>query len=105
MLKRKANIFLLEWKNKLNHKPLIVSGARQVGKTTSIREFGKTYKSFIEINFIFNQEYKHIFNNNLDVNTIIKELSLLNPSFKFIEHDTLIFLFISDKVGHGSRQL
>ena len=91
MLKRKANIFLLEWKNKLNHKPLIVSGARQVGKTTSIREFGKTYKSFIEINFIFNQEYKHIFNNNLDVNTIIKELSLLNPSFKFIEHDTLIF--------------
>lgn len=91
MLKRKIDFFLLNWKNKENHKPLIISGARQVGKTTSIREFGKTYNSFIEINFIFNPEYRDIFNNGFDVNSIIKEISLLNPKFKFIEHNTLIF--------------
>lgn len=91
MLKRKIDFFLLNWKNKENHKPLIISGARQVGKTTSIREFGKSYKSFIEINFIFNPEYRDIFNNSFNVNSIIKEISLLNPKFKFIEHNTLIF--------------
>lgn len=78
MLKRKINDFLLNWKNKEHHKPLIISGARQVGKTTSIREFGKTYKSFIEINFIFNPEYKDVFNMSFDIDTIIKEISLLS---------------------------
>lgn len=92
MLKRKINDFLLNWKNKEYHKPLIISGARQVGKTTSIREFGKTYKSFIEINFIFNPEYKDVFNMSFDIDTIIKEISLLNPKFKFIDYNTLIFL-------------
>ena len=52
MLKRKFDEFLINWKNKAEEKPLIVTGARQVGKTTSIEEFGKTYKSFIEINFV-----------------------------------------------------
>lgn len=92
MLKRKINDFLLNWKNKEHHKPLIISGARQVGKTTSIREFGKTYKTFIEINFIFNPEYKDVFNMSFDIDTIIKEISLLNPKFKFIDYNTLIFL-------------
>lgn len=51
MLKRKIDLFLEEWKKNPNRKPLIVSGARQIGKTTSIGEFGKTYASYIEINF------------------------------------------------------
>ena len=46
MLKRKIDKYLLDWKNRVDKKPLIISGARQIGKTTSIREFGKTYKSF-----------------------------------------------------------
>ena len=45
MLKRKVDLFLKEWRENINRKPLIISGARQIGKTTSIREFGKTYKS------------------------------------------------------------
>ena len=41
MLKRKVDLFLMKWKENSNKKPLIISGARQIGKTTSIREFGK----------------------------------------------------------------
>lgn len=43
------------------HKPLVVYGARQIGKTTSIREFGKQYKSFIEINFVTMPQFKKNF--------------------------------------------
>jgi len=53
MLKRKAYDKLLDWKNTKNKKCLMIKGARQVGKTYLVREFGKNeYKSFIEINFI-----------------------------------------------------
>lgn len=90
MLKRKVDLFLNEWKQKNNKKPLIISGARQIGKTTSIREFGKTYKSFIEIDFIKMPMYKSIFNNGFQVVNIIKQINLLNPQFNFIENDTLI---------------
>ena len=61
MLKRKIDKYLLDWKNRVDKKPLIISGARQIGKTTSIREFGKTYKSFIEINFVSEPYLKKIF--------------------------------------------
>ena len=49
MLKRKVDLFLKNWKENINKKPPIISGARQIGKTTSIRELGKTYESFIEL--------------------------------------------------------
>lgn len=91
MLKRKVDQFLKNWKNNKNRKPLIISGARQIGKTTSIREFGKTYESFIEINFVTMPQYKTIFKNGYEVHQIIKEISLLNPNFRFIPGDTLIF--------------
>lgn len=90
MLTRKIDSFLKEWKYKTNKKPLIISGARQIGKTTSIRLFGKQYKSFIEINFITSPEYKSIFDNGFEVEEILKAISLLNPNSKFIENDTLI---------------
>ena len=90
MLKRKVDLYLKEWKKTANRKPLIISGARQIGKTTSIREFGKTYKSFIEINFITMPQFKKIFQNGYNVKEIVKEISLLDPTFKFIENDTLI---------------
>lgn len=90
MLKRKVDLFLKEWKENINRKPLIISGARQIGKTTSIREFGKSYESFIEIDFVKMPKFKTIFKNGYDVNDIIKEISLLNPKFKFIKNNTLI---------------
>lgn len=90
MLKRKVDLFLKEWKENINRKPLIISGARQIGKTTSIREFGKSYESFIEIDFVKMPKFKTIFKNGYDVNDIIKEISLLNPKFKFVKNNTLI---------------
>lgn len=90
MLKRKVDLYLKKWKENANRKPLIISGARQIGKTTSIKEFGKTYQSFIEINFITMPQFKKIFQNGYRVENVIKEISLLNPTFKFIENNTLI---------------
>lgn len=92
MLKRKIDLFLKEWLNNKNRLPLIVKGARQIGKTTSIMEFAnKNYESVVNINFINNKEYKNAFESN-DVNNIISYLSILNPNFKFIPHKTLIFI-------------
>ena len=90
MLKRKVDVFLKKWKENHNKKPLIISGARQIGKTTSIRELGKTYESFIEIDFVKMPQFKTIFKNGCVVKNIIKEISLLEPKFKFIEKNTLI---------------
>ena len=53
LLERKIDTYLFDWKNNPKRKPLIVKGARQIGKTESIRAFGKTnYESVIEINFV-----------------------------------------------------
>lgn len=92
MLKRKIDSVLIEWKNKDSKKALLVKGARQVGKSTSIQMFGKNnYKSFIELNFEKNPEYKEIFAGSLDANSIIINMSALGLG-PFIEKETLIFL-------------
>lgn len=92
MLKRKIDNILVEWKNR-EHNPLIIRGARQIGKTTSIMEFAKkNYESVIEINFISNPEYTRIFRNGFSVDSIVLELSILNSNLKFIPGNTLIFL-------------
>ena len=91
-LKRKIDTYLLEWQNSKTKMPLIVKGARQIGKTNAICNFGENnYKSFIEINFILNEEYKDIFANGFNIDTVIKNISLKNPNFKFIPNETLIF--------------
>lgn len=91
-LKRKIDIYLKEWKNSKNRKPLIIKGARQIGKTTSIEKFGReNYKSFIEINYISMPQYKQIFQDGYTTENIIKNISLLNSEYKFIPGDTLIF--------------
>lgn len=91
-LKRKIDTFLLEWKSDDNRKPLIVKGARQIGKTEAIRYFSKkNYKSVIEINFVLQKQYKDIFDEGYDVNLILKNISLKNPELEFIEGETLFF--------------
>lgn len=90
MIRRKIDKVLLDWKRREDHKPLIVSGARQIGKTTSIREFGKNYDSFIEINFVLEPKFKSIFDDGYTVNDVIKLISLLDPKCRFIPNNTLI---------------
>ena len=91
-LKRKIDAFLLDWKNTSNKKPLIVKGCRQIGKTESIRHFAISagYESFIEINFVKDQKYKNIIIDGYEINQIIKNMSLIDPTKKFIEGSTLI---------------
>ena len=91
-LKRKIDDFLIEWKNNKNKLPLIVKGARQIGKTDAIENFAKNnYESIIEINFALQKQYRSIFDDGFEVDTIIKNISLINPNFKFIAGKTLIF--------------
>ena len=92
LLKRKIDKYLIEWKNSPDKKPLIVKGARQIGKTESIRNFARNnYKNVIEINFILQKQFKDIFDDGFEVDTIIKNISLRNPNLEFIPGDTLIF--------------
>ena len=92
LLKRKIDNYLLDWKSTSKRKPLVVKGARQVGKTESIRAFGKAnYKSVIEINFVLQKKFRAIFDDGYEVDTIVRNISLLEPSWKFIPHETLLF--------------
>ena len=76
MLKRKAYQKLLDWKKDQNHKALCIFGARQIGKTTLIRKFGKeNYRNFVELNFVSDTDAAGIFAGDLDVNTIITNLT------------------------------
>ena len=76
MLRRKAYQKLLDWKKERNHTALCVFGARQIGKTTLIRKFGKeNYRNFVELNFVSDTDAAGIFAGDLDVNTIITNLT------------------------------
>ena len=91
-LKRKIDDFLIEWKKNKNKLPLIVKGARQIGKTDAIENFAKNnYKNIVEINFALQKQYKSIFDDGFEVDTIIKNISLINPNFLFTPNETLIF--------------
>ncbi|MCI6800422.1 MAG: AAA family ATPase [Bacteroidales bacterium] len=75
LLRRKIDAYLSEWKKKPSRKPLIVKGARQIGKTLSIEHFAKrNYKSVIQINFVEQPKYKSIFNDGFEVDAILKNI-------------------------------
>ena len=91
-LRRKIDEYLVEWKNSKDKMPLIVRGARQVGKTDAIENFAKNnYKYIVEINFVLQKEYKTIFDNGFEVDTIINNISIINNNFEFVPGETLIF--------------
>ena len=92
LLKRKIDTFLAEWKADPDRKPLIVKGARQIGKTESIRQFARNnYANVIEINFVEQKTFKDIFDNGYEPDTIIRNITLKRPGFEFAEGETLIF--------------
>jgi len=89
-LRRKVDDFLRHWKQNPDKMPLIIKGARQIGKTSSIKHFAESYKHFIEINFITEPQYLKIFSSGYSPENVIKEISLINPEFKFVPNETLI---------------
>lgn len=89
--KRKIDEFLADWKNNHSRKPLIVNGARQIGKTESILHFAhENYENVVYINFVLDKKYTTIVNDGYDVETVVKNITLINPSTKFIPDKTLI---------------
>lgn len=91
-LKRKIDNYLIEWKNSNNKLPLIIKGARQIGKTNAIRNFGKNnYKTFVEINFALQPQFKTIFEEGFEIDNIIKNITLKMPKLELDEYNTLIF--------------
>ncbi len=91
-MRRKIDSYLLEWKAQADRLPLIVKGARQIGKTCSIRSFAReNYKSVIEINFVEQRKFKSIFKDGFEVDSILRNISMLRPGCKFQEGGTLFF--------------
>ena len=91
-LTRKIDGFLSDWHDRQNRLPLIVKGARQIGKTEAIRHFArKAYRSVVEINFILQKEYRTIFDDGFEVDTILRNISLYDPDLEFPAGETLIF--------------
>lgn len=91
-LRRHIDEFLQRWRKDPDRMPLIVKGARQVGKTESIRHFAESsYKSIIEINFIRDKAYRTITESGYDADHVIKNISRIDPSKAFIPRKTLLF--------------
>lgn len=89
-MKRYVMTRLQKWKDSPDRKPLVIRGARQVGKTWIMKEFGKSfYDNFVYCNFDEDNELKSIFTNNKNPHRIIEILSLLN-NIKIIPGSTLI---------------
>ena len=92
LLKRKIDDFLQMWRQNPERKPLIVKGARQIGKTRSVENFARqAYRYVISINFVEQPRYKAIFDDGYEVDVVIKNITLLNPNLRFIAGETLIF--------------
>ncbi len=94
MLKRKIEQTLIDWKNEINHNPLIIKGCRQCGKTFSVLDFAKkNYKNTVYINFFKNPDYISIFNGSLEIDNLVMMMSsLLGPTAIFEPGETVIIL-------------
>lgn len=90
-MRRLIDYHLLNWKNDRYRRPLLLRGARQIGKTFSVRELGKSFPEFVEINFEYQQEAHSAFEKNFDPERIIRELSLIARK-PIVPGKTLLFL-------------
>ena len=89
-LKRKLDDFLDEWKKSADRKPLIIKGARQIGKTESVKHFSSNYENFININFVLEKKYKSICEDGYTVNDVVRNISRIDSEKRFIPGKTLI---------------
>lgn len=79
------------WKTDPLRKPLIMKGARQVGKSWLVREFGKSFESFVEINFEKDKDTKQFFEGNINIDNLLEKLSLFSGT-TITPSKTLLFL-------------
>lgn len=90
-IERKVDVELLAWRKSSSRKPLLIRGARQVGKSTAVRNLSKQFAHFIEINFDEQPEYQNLFANTSDINDLVEQLAVIAQT-PIIEGETLIFL-------------
>ncbi len=88
---RTIDSYLLEWKNERAHKPLLLRGARQVGKSSAVRQLGKTFKYFMEVNFERDKEIISVFTGNLKPKEITSRLAAFY-GIPVVPGETLLFL-------------
>ena len=89
--RRKIDDYLKAWKVDPAHKPLIVKGARQIGKTESITHFAKeNYENVVYINFALEKKFMQILADGYDVESVIRNISLADPSIKFVKGKTIL---------------
>ena len=101
-MKRKITQQLIDWKNRPDHKPLIVQGARQVGKTYILEEFGRQhYKNYIKVSLDLVIDVRNFLKDNINPLEIIAYLETLY-NVRIIPHDTLVIL---DEVQDCKRAL
>jgi predicted AAA+ superfamily ATPase len=91
-MKRIAQAFLKQWKQSSERKPLVIRGARQVGKTWLMKEFGKNeYETVVYINFENDRTLSQLFDTNFDIERIIKTLEIY--SGKVIQKEKTLIIF------------
>ncbi|MBA3722232.1 MAG: ATP-binding protein [Parachlamydiaceae bacterium] len=89
-MKRLMDWHLIQWKDNPHRKPLLIRGARQVGKTYGVRQFGKSFQNIVEINFERKKDANKIFEKDLVPERIVQELSLFSGQ-SIIPGKTLLF--------------
>ena len=89
-MQRKIMMDLISWKKSHRRKPLILMGARQVGKTWILKEFGRSFNRCLYINFDKDNDYSELFERTKDVRRLIEQLSLVSGIV--VNEDTLIIL-------------
>lgn len=93
MLKRKIEETLLDWKNEADHKPLVIKGCRQCGKTFSVLKFAHdTYKHVVYINFMLNPDYAIAFEGSKAIDDIVVNITAMISGSIFVPKETCLIL-------------
>lgn len=90
-IKRHIDNYLLDWKNDIDRKPLLLRGARQVGKTTAIKHLGEQFTYFIEANFEKQKDLKSLFEKGLPIREVVARIGTIYDK-PIIPGKTLLFL-------------
>lgn len=89
--RRNIDQYLVEWAQRTEHKPVLLRGARQIGKSTAVRHLGEQFECYVEVNFEKQPAYKALFEKDLDVKRIVPLISAMAKK-SIVQGKTLLFL-------------
>ena len=101
MFRRKIEQVLLDWKKNMDKMPIVIKGCRQCGKTFSVLDFArKNYGNVVYLDFFLNPQYKSIFDDSLEIDNILVNISTLLPNVRIVPGDTC---FVFDEIQDCPR--